>query len=86
MSAVSTTTAIEHDDRVVDASRTGRPGHLAQLGPDLADELARLVRFSGGLGRGAAAGGGVRGRRAVLGQLTLALQHALRLSVHRHGG
>ena len=37
----------EHDDRVVDGLRPGRPGDLAQLGPDLADELrAGVVRCS----------------------------------------
>ena len=67
-SAISTTSGDEHDDRVVDDLGPGRPGHLAQLAADLADELARAwCAALGGLRRRArlrrARGGGRRRRR-----------------------
>src|SRR6478735_2350578 len=72
----------QHDDRGVHDLRAGRPGDLAQLAPDLGEELG-----------GAGALGGLRGRgRAPLGTLRLVaallLGHPPHLSVllvHRFG-
>ena len=70
----------EHDDRVADDLFAARPCDLAQLGTDLADELAggRALKWTGlGAGRGLAVRGAVGLPSAA--DLALALHHSLRL-------
>src|SRR5205807_5453585 len=71
----------EHEDRVVHDLGPVGPGHLAELGPDLTDELRRgrpLLRLAGLWARLRALANG----RAVSANLALALHQALHLSVH----
>src|SRR5262245_61660465 len=77
----------ENDDRVVDGLGLGRPRHLAQLGANLLKELARTRALGAGLRARRRLRPATFARRcAVLGHLTLALEHSLGFSVHRHGG
>src|SRR5262249_31947310 len=75
----------EHDDRVVDGLGLGRPRHLAQLGTNLLEEFARTRALGAGFGTRRRLRSATLARGCtVLGHLTLALEHSLGFSVHRH--